>query len=289
MRPTPRVAQVQQTGQRLVTMIVTASLLVAACGGGVAAPASEADIGLGLDTLPATDEAAANPVPTSTSVPASTTVAPSTTAAPDPHLTWIATAHDDVEHLDVHDAPGGQKISLPFLVPNPHQFGGPLTVMVTDGEPGDAWVKVQIPLRPNGREGWIRTEDYDLTSTRVWAEVVLSESRVTVYDGDTVLVDSGAVIGAEESPTPLGTFYVAAKRRNPESEAWLGPWALVLSSYSEAFETFSGGLPVIAVHGTNRPDQLGEAITNGCVRVPNDVIAVLAQHVPLGAPVTVLS
>ena len=277
--------------QRRVRSILGAalsiSLLVSACGGGTT-PASEADIGLGLDTLPAADAAPATTVVVTTTT---TTVAPETTTteAPDPHLTWIATAHDDVEHLEVHDAPGGEPLSLPFLVPNPHQFGGPLTVMVTEGEPGDEWVKVQIPLRPNGREGWIRTEHYDLTSTRVRAEVVLSESRVVVYDGDTVLVESGAVIGAEESPTPLGTFYVAAKRRNPESEAWLGPWALVLSSYSEAFETFSGGLPVIAVHGTNRPDQLGEAITNGCVRVPNDVIAVLAQHVPLGAPVTVLS
>lgn len=278
----------QRRVRSILGATLSVALLVSACGA-AAVPTSEADIGLGLETLPAAE---AGPI-TTTLAPTTTTAVPvtttTTTEAPDPHLTWIATAHDDVEHLEVLEAPDGAPLSLPFLVPNPHQFGGPLTVMVTEGEPGDEWVKVQIPLRPNGREGWIRTEHYDLTSTRVRAEVRLSESRVVVYDGETVLAESGAVIGAEESPTPIGTFFVAAKRRNPESEAWLGPWALVLSSYSEAFETFSGGLPVIAVHGTNRPDQLGEAITNGCVRVPNEVISVLAQHVPLGAPVTILS
>lgn len=279
----------QRRVRSVVGWMAAISLAVSACGGGV--PPTESEIGIGLDTMPAAEAAAPMSTTTTAPVRTTTTAAGPTTTAPeeDPHLTWVATAHDDVDRLTVYDEPDGEPIALPFLVPNPHQFGGPLTVMVTEGAAGDPWVKVQVPLRPNGREGWLRTDAWDLTSTTIRAEVVLSESLVVVYDGDTVIAESEAVIGAEASPTPLGTFFVTAKRRNPEEEAWLGPWALVLSGYSEAFETFSGGLPVIAVHGTNRPDQLGEAITNGCVRVPNEVIGVLAEHVPLGAPVTVLS
>jgi lipoprotein-anchoring transpeptidase ErfK/SrfK len=157
--------------------------------------------------------------------------------------------------------------------------------MVTEGQPGDSWVRVQLPVRPNGQEGWIDTSDYSLSDTRVRAEVTLSETSVRVFDGEDLIAESGAVIGAEDTPTPIGTFYVAAKKRNTPEEYYLGSWALVLSSFSEVLPSFSGGLPVIAVHGTPEPDRAGEAITFGCVRVPNDVIEFLAEHVPLGAPV----
>jgi lipoprotein-anchoring transpeptidase ErfK/SrfK len=270
--------------QRPLAVALVVALTISACG---SAEPTGADIGIGLATVPT------EPPPSTSAAPRSTTtteaVASTTTVAADPYRTLVATARPEITQLEAFDAPDGERLPLPFTVPNPHQFGGPLTLMVTEGEHGDEWLKVQIPLRPNGSEGWIRASGYATSETRVHADVVLSEQRVVVYDGDEVIAESTAVIGAEESPTPLGTFYVAARRRNPETEPWLGPWALVLSGYSEAFETFSGGLPVIAIHGTNRPDDVGEATTNGCIRVPNDVINFLAEHVPLGAPVTVLT
>ena len=97
------------------------------------------------------------------------------------------------------------------------------------------------------------------------------------------------MIGAPATPTPLGTFSITAKRRNPPSESYLGPWALALSAYSEVYEIFSGGVPVIAIHGTTHPEQVGEARSNGCIRVPNEIVSFLAENVPLGAPVTVFS
>ena len=156
-----------------------------------------------------------------------------------------------------------------------------------EGEVGDEWLKVQLPVRPNGQEAWIPTVDYEVSWTSVRAEVNLTERAVVVYDGEEVIAETQAVIGVEATPTPLGTFFVAAKKVNTEDEYYLGPTALVLSGYSEALETFSGGLPVIAIHGTHRPEQVGQARSNGCVRVPNDVIEFLAEHLPLGAPVHV--
>jgi len=225
------------------------------------------------------------PSPTPPTTDAST--ATSLTIAPDPFRTWVATAHDEVTFLQVFDEPDGAVFPLPFGVPNPHQFGGPLTLMVTEGQPGDAWLKVQLPVRPNGQEAWVDGSLYDISSTRIRAEVTLGETHVAVYDGEELIAETEAVIGADSTPTPLGTFFVAAKRENPPEESFLGPWALVLSGFSEAHETFAGGLPVIAIHGTSRPDQVGQARSNGCVRVPNDVIEFLAEHVPLGAPVHV--
>lgn len=265
-------------------VIAALALAIAACG---QAQASSPPIGVALPPASAPTSVPTAGVTTTTTIeaPTSSTSAPPSTV--DPHLTFVATARSHVTRLVAYDGPNGDPLRLPFAVPNPHQFGGPLTLMVVAGEPAVDWVEVQLPVRPNGSTGWIPMADYTLSETRIHAEVELSTTTVRVFDGDELVAESQAVIGSEETPTPLGTFYIAAKKRNDESENHLGPWALVLSSYSEVLSEFSGGLPVIAIHGTNRPDQVGEAITFGCVRVPNDVIDLLAANVPVGAPIVI--
>lgn len=231
--------------------------------------------------------------PVATTTPPSTAMtksaSPTTTPPlPNSNETLIAIARASLDALEAYDQPDGEPLDLPFTVPNPHQFGGPLTLMITEGDRGDDWVKVQLPIRPNGSEGWINTSDYSIRSTLIRAEVDLSTTLVKIYDDDELIAESRAAIGTDATPTPLGTFYVAAKRRNSPAESYLGAWALVLSSFSETLETFSGGLPVIAIHGSNNPErELGRAMSNGCVRVPNEVIEFLAKHVPPGAPVII--
>ena len=40
-----------------------------------------------------------------------------------------------------------------------------------------------------------------------------------------------------------------------------------------------------ALHGTNRPETIGQAVSHGCVRLRNEDIEWLYQHVPVGTPV----
>ncbi len=266
-------------------MLLLASLLLLACGGDAATTAAPEPAQLAL----------ADDVATTTTVAPTTTLAPTTTAAPttttttipeDPHLTWIATAKDNITKLVAHTEPDGTQISLPFLVPNPHQFGTPLTLMITEGQPGDEWVKVQLPIRPNLQEGWIRTDGYVITSTRVHAEIDLTSQQIRAWDGDELIAESAAVVGAAESPTPLGTFAVSAVL-----DDYFGAPAVALTAFSEAFETFSGGLPVIAIHVTLSDGQEHDPSvgSNGCIRIPDQAVRFLAEHVPLGAPVTVIA
>lgn len=258
------------------------ALLAASCGAADAAPQVAAT------TTTSTTTTTAAPTTTSTTTSTTTTLPPTTTTIPDPYETLIATARDSTPYLVAYEEPDGLPLAMPFRSPNPHQFGGPLTLMVTEGQRGDDWLKVQLPIRPNGSEGWIPAADYVISATTVRAEVDLANTSVRVFDRDELIAESQAAIGNWRTPTPLGTFYVAAIRENPPAESYLGTWAVVLSGYSEVLETFSGGLPVIAIHGSNHPDRvLGRAISNGCVRVPNDVIEFLAEHLPLGAPVVV--
>ncbi len=265
-------------------MLVVIALVGAGCSGAAAQNDVAAERSPASDPTTTTTSATT----TSTNTSTTTTIATTTTVAPDPHRTIVATARSTVTSLIAYDAPDGELLPLPFVVPNPHQFGGPLTLMVSEGDIGDDWVKVQLPIRPNGTEGWIKTDEYALGETFMRAEVDLANTMVRVYDGDELVAETPAAIGTEETPTPLGTFFVAAKRRNPPQELYLGEWAVILSSFSEVLESFSGGLPVIAIHGTNFPDvELGQALSNGCIRVPNDVMQFLAEHLPLGAPVVV--
>ena len=50
-------------------------------------------------------------------------------------------------------------------------------------------------------------------------------------------------------------------------------------------DEFDTGAPVVALHGTNAPELVGQARSNGCIRVPNELIQQLADTVPAGTPV----
>ena len=282
---------------RLIALTLALCLLAASCGRADAS-STRNEIPRAVVTISetvSTEPQFLTPATTSTAPPTTTTtttVAPTTTTTEAPplgeHDSLVATANDDVQYLTIFDGPAGNVQALPFPVPNPHQFGGPLTMLVTEGAIGDEWVKVQLPIRPNGQEAWIKTRDYSLSVITIRAEVNLSSRSVTVWDGDEVIAETSTGIGTAATPTPVGEFYVASVRENPPEEAFLGSHALVLSGFSEALETFSGGLPVIAIHGTLNPDDdLGHEVSNGCLRVPNDVIGFLAQHVPVGTPVSI--
>ncbi len=43
----------------------------------------------------------------------------------------------------------------------------------------------------------------------------------------------------------------------------------------------------IAIHGTNRPDLIGQAVSNGCIRVANDDLSLLFDRALAGTPVLV--
>lgn len=171
---------------------------------------------------------------------------------------------------------------MPWFQPNPHQFGTDLTLMVTEGQPGDEWVKVLLPIRPNGQEAWVPTSDYDISALYTRAEVNVTTRRVTVWEKGEIVAETDAVVGASRSPTPIGSAYVAAR-----VEDYYGEPALVLSMFSEALETFDGGLPVIAIHKTFAVGQESDAnaTSNGCIRIAPETLRFLAETLPLGTPV----
>jgi lipoprotein-anchoring transpeptidase ErfK/SrfK len=53
------------------------------------------------------------------------------------------------------------------------------------------------------------------------------------------------------------------------------------------YQEFAGGDGQVAIHGTNAPWLIGQAVSHGCIRMRNEAIARLARFLPLGTPVRV--
>ena len=228
----------------------------------------------------------------STSAPTPTTLPPATTTTvsmpDDPLETVVATAKSQITELATFEMPDGEPVAFELPITNPTFFENDLVLMVTDVSGDGRWLQVQIPVRPNGTEAWIRSADVTLSTHRFHALINLTERSVTVWNGDEVVVQTEAVVGKDGTPTPLGQFFVNDLVEKWDASAY-GPYILSLSGFSEALDTFGGGLPVIAIHGTNRPELMGGAHSNGCIRIPNEVVRVLADTVPMGTPVDIVA
>jgi lipoprotein-anchoring transpeptidase ErfK/SrfK len=176
-----------------------------------------------------------------------------------------------------------------WLFPNPGPFDGPRVLLAADVTNPD-WVQVHLPVRPNGRTGWVRRSDVVLSTVTTRIVVELGKRRVTVYDGSEVLVIAEATIGAPETPTPTGTFYVNQVQMEVDPGTERGAGLFGTSAFSEVLDIIDGGEPAVALHGTNQPELLGDAVSRGCIRVADEVIELLINlALPLGTPVEILA
>ena len=151
-----------------------------------------------------------------------------------------------------------------------------------------AWYRVQLPLKPNGVTGWVRAGDVELAPVTTRLVVDLSERKVTLFDKGRPVLSAPVAIGSPETPTPTGRYYVNQRLRTADPSGPFGPGAIGISAFSEVLTGWTQGGP-IAIHGTNRPDLIGRAVSNGCIRVRNDLLTRLFDRTLAGTPVTVRS
>ncbi|MGH2678172.1 MAG: L,D-transpeptidase [Actinomycetota bacterium] len=163
---------------------------------------------------------------------------------------------------------------------NPGPFRAPRVFLVR--EMRDDWVRALLPMEPNGSDGWLRTGDVRLTEHPFRIEVDLGARRLTAYRGDRVILRQPAAVGTASTPTPTGRFFTTLLARPDDPSGPYGPFAFGLSAYSEVLDTFAGGDGQVAIHGTNSPWTIGQAVSHGCIRLTNRAITKLARLLPLG-------
>jgi lipoprotein-anchoring transpeptidase ErfK/SrfK len=150
----------------------------------------------------------------------------------------------------------------------------------------ERWYRVQLPMRPNGLVGWVRAADVRLRRVRTRIVVDLGDRTVTMHRDGRRLIHAIAAVGAPDTPTPTGRYYVNQRLVAPDASGPFGPGAVGVSAFSPVLQHWIQGGP-IAIHGTNQPHLLGQAVSHGCVRIRNDVLVRLYRLADEGTPVEI--
>ena len=148
------------------------------------------------------------------------------------------------------------------------------------------WLHVGLPIRPNGSTGWVRSDHVERLSVHTRITVDLSEKRVRLYRNNRLVLTSRAAIGSSATPTPRGRYYVNQRLVPSDPTGPFGPGAVGISAFSPVLTGWTQGGP-IAIHGTNEPWSIGRAVSNGCIRLPNEVLRRVFRLALAGTPVLI--
>jgi lipoprotein-anchoring transpeptidase ErfK/SrfK len=169
---------------------------------------------------------------------------------------------------------------------NPTELGTPLVLLatMTNGE----WIQADLPERPNGITGWVRSADVSLASDPYHLVVSLGARQLALFDGKSSMLVANVSPGEPWSPTPMGSFFISEVVQLTDPTTAYGPYALLTSAFSDTYESFDGGPGQVAIHGTNQPWLIGGYASHGCVRLNNADISALAHQVPAGTPLDIV-
>ena len=250
---------------------LAAATLVGLFGAGLGDSHRQADIYAAAEGLPAAPAPAlhignAEPLPSQRFVTRWTVVRTTTTAYAAPSRSAAVVA--EVQGY----APEG----TPNLVP----------VLATSSTSGGVWVRVRLPVLPNGSTGWIRRHSlgpYQSVTTHLVVD--RARLRATLYRRGRIVFSAPVGIGTDESPTPAGEFNVRSTLTRYASPFY-GPIAFGTTARSAVLTDWPDG-GFVGIHGTNEPELLPGRVSHGCIRLRNGDILRLAQLMPVGTPITI--
>lgn len=188
-----------------------------------------------------------------------------------------------VAKVKVFDRPDGTVLRT---LDNPTIENAVLNTLVQ--EERGAWLKVQLPVRPNHAVGWVRATDMSLYRVDHRVVVQRCAKRVTVFRNGVQIWSKPGAVGKASTPTPLGSFFVDFVAPMPHGGAY-GPYLISVAGFSNVLQQFGkNGIGQIAIHGTNKPSSVGKAASNGCIRMYNADLVDLVSFLPEGAPVLIV-
>jgi LysM repeat protein len=113
----------------------------------------------------------------------------------------------------------------------------------------------------------------ETNSPELYIRIVLSLRRLLLFEDDNLVANYPVAIGKPTTPTPAGEFIILEKQLNPGG---------VFGTRWMAFTERRHG-----IHGTNQPDSISYAVSNGCVRMFNEDVEELFDRVVVGTRVLV--
>jgi lipoprotein-anchoring transpeptidase ErfK/SrfK len=148
------------------------------------------------------------------------------------------------------------------------------------------WYRVQLPVPPNGRTGWVPARAVRIYPLATRVVVRLTARRLVVYRSGRAVFHARVGVGSAQTPTPVGTYFVNERFVLTSSSGPFGVAALGISAHSDVLKDWAQGGP-IALHGTDDPASIGRAATHGCIRLVNADMRRLFALVPAGTPVSI--
>lgn len=217
--------------------------------------------------------------------------APSVSASPSlppPRKHWLVAMLR--REVPVRVKPEGDAKVIRYLKPKT-PFGVETVCLVREvvETPQRVWYHVWLPTAPNGSHGHIAEGGVTLYPVYTRIVIDLSDRVLSVVDGDDAVKATFPVaVGKPGTLTPTGRFFVTEKIKPQDTSTAYGVFAMALSAYSPTLAgTPAWGDGQVAIHGTNQPQLIGQAISNGCVRMKNADILSLHKLVSTGSPVTI--
>ena len=202
-------------------------------------------------------------------------------AADSPRFLLVSAPHG----ATVRSSPGGAIVAhLPAATP----LGAPTWLWVLRTTTNRRWGRVVLPLKPNGRTGWINLHGLRTVHTNTWIRASLHDRRIWLMHGSRPLASFSAAIGAATTPTPAGRFSVTDSLVTSDPSGPFGWYAFGLSGHQPHLPPGWSGGDQLAIHGTDDPASIGTPASHGCLRVSPQALARLRPALHLGTPVVIM-
>lgn len=122
--------------------------------------------------------------------------------------------------------------------------------------------------------------------TRHQIVISVPDRKLAVMQGGAVLRVFPVAVGAEETPSPTGTYEVAKRLEQP---TYYRPGHVVSPGENNPLGPRWIGLNLkgYGIHGTNAPGSVGKAASHGCIRLRNRDIVQLFAMVEIGDTVEI--
>ena len=115
----------------------------------------------------------------------------------------------------------------------------------------------------------------------------LPSRTIDLYSNDFWLKEYKIAIGKPATPTPLGSYTIRYKERNPSWYPVIGGPITPSGPDNPLGYRWMGFFTDYGIHGTNAPWTIGETVSNGCIRMQEADVEELFEIIPLGTPVNI--
>jgi L,D-transpeptidase catalytic domain len=151
---------------------------------------------------------------------------------------------------------------------------------------GRGWYRVRLPMRPNGRKGWVPESALgNLQLVKTMLDIDKRRLRATLFRDGKVVFQARIGVGKSGTPTPSGRFYIREKFPVRGNGVY-GTHAIGTSAYAPTLSDWPGG-GVVGLHGTNQPGLIPGRPSHGCIRLRNRDIQRLYRLAQRGTPIRV--